>query len=603
MELAGLVDGLVKPSQPVLVVAVITVTALAAAALSALLRPPPREERYTRYLSYFQRRQAEWCSQDERTESRPQRLFKEVMRRHILLRLFRSAEWNPLPPPSRLRTIAMLLAIVQATGLVAVLFFVPPIRFALSGFIGSTHLLPILAATFACVAVQLCLRVALDFVFRARSTVLFQRPDLMGRTEGHVLARAALANFDHSHTMHRMLWLWRQNIIDMEQLGALLARLRYQRTMDTWRQACAIIEERNAAERLRAQKLHAWALVGPDWLGEFAGRLGARLMPLGRQLKFAMPLDELLLDSLAVSTHEHLEPSASERMLEYPAVAHAKLLLGGRWALREWKEVIASMTRDLNRRRSERGSLLARRTAAAARRAAAVLGCHAGFYMWKEACAMMDAQAQARSRIAQSMASFGLGAAQNPLMAGLGYAGCGSGGDAERDDDASGSDDGSEPDDENAEEGGASAPGMPLELDDSLAAVGANRRKGLGPSSRYGIDGGNRVLAASSPAAKAHYARRHGLEGTDGVEGGGKAAEDRWEGVPALQPESLLRDARRMEEVHVRAMAAHPPPLARVATTRVLRSSLPYPVGVALASVDRVRCVQSGVPPPIFVSK
>ena len=34
MELAGLVDGLVKPSQPVLVVAVITVTALAAAALS-----------------------------------------------------------------------------------------------------------------------------------------------------------------------------------------------------------------------------------------------------------------------------------------------------------------------------------------------------------------------------------------------------------------------------------------------------------------------------------------------------------------------------------------------------------------------------------------
>ena len=271
LELTGLIDGLIKPSQPVLIVIVIAVAALAAAAFSALLRPPPREERYARYLSFFQRRQAEWCLHDERHESRPQRLFKEVMRQHMLLRLFRSADWNPLPPPSRLRTIAMLLAIVQATGLVAVLFFLPPIRFALSGFVGSADPLPILVATFACVAVQLCLRVALEFVFRARSSVLFQRPDLMGRTEGHVLARAALANFDHNHTLHRMLWQWRQSILDMEQLVALVARLRYQRTMETWRQACAVIEERNAAERLRAQKLHAWGLVDPEWLGQFAG--------------------------------------------------------------------------------------------------------------------------------------------------------------------------------------------------------------------------------------------------------------------------------------------------------------------------------------------
>ena len=389
---------LAAPSQPALAAAAISATAVVLLLISSCIRPPPREVRYSHYLSHFQRRQAEWCLHDMAGKSGPQRLFKEVLRRHVLLRLFGPADWNPMPPPPRLRTIAVLLAIVQATGVVAMLFFVPPVRFALSGFIGMADLLPVITATAACVAVQLSLRVALDVVFRARSSVLFQRPDLMGRTEGHVLARAALAHFDHSHNMRRMLRLWQQNIIDMEQLGAFLARLRYQRTMEIWRQACAVIEERNAAERLRAQKLHAWTLVDREWLSQFAGAVGARLTPLGRQLKLAMPLDEVLLDSLAVSTHEHLEPSASERMLEYPAVTQAKLLLGGMWALREWKAVIASMTSGLNRRRSERSSVLARRTAGAARRAAAVLGCHAGFYMWKEACAVIDAQIQARSR-------------------------------------------------------------------------------------------------------------------------------------------------------------------------------------------------------------
>ena len=77
----------------------------------------------------------------------------------------------------------------------------------------------------------------------------------------------------------------------------------------------ALIDERNTAARLRAQKVHAWALVDPDWLGGFTASVGARLMPLGQKLKFAMPLDERLIDTLAVAAHENLEPTVRGLLL------------------------------------------------------------------------------------------------------------------------------------------------------------------------------------------------------------------------------------------------------------------------------------------------
>ena len=57
------------------------------------------------------------------------------------------------------------------------------------------------------------------------------------------------------------------------------------------------------------------------------------------QLATSMRLDEHLLNSLAVAVHGRLEPSASERLLERPAVTRAKLLLAGRWAIHEWRDV------------------------------------------------------------------------------------------------------------------------------------------------------------------------------------------------------------------------------------------------------------------------
>ena len=81
--------------------------------------------------------------------------------------------------------------------------------------------------------------------------------------------------------------------------------------------------------------------------------------------------------------------------------------------MREWKISLRLMASRLEAKRSRRTSLTAQATAAAARRAAALLGRYTGFFMWREATEMMEAQQQAQSRIAQQMAAFGHG--QSPL--------------------------------------------------------------------------------------------------------------------------------------------------------------------------------------------
>jgi hypothetical protein len=135
-----------------------------------------------------------------------------------------------------------------------------------------------------------------------------------------MLARAALAHFDAAHTLRDVLRSWQRVARQLGRIEATFARLACSNVLRGWRAACAAIEVLAASQRLRVQKVHAWSLIKPSWLHAWCDDVGERLRPLGAQLRFAMPLHEGLIDALARSTHAKLAPSASDRLLERPAV-------------------------------------------------------------------------------------------------------------------------------------------------------------------------------------------------------------------------------------------------------------------------------------------
>ena len=100
----------------------------------------------------------------------------------------------------------------------------PSVRGSLPAVGSSADFLPATLATVTCVATYLCLRAVLERALRAKARVLFSRPDDGGRTEGHVLARAALRHFDWAHTLRSSIRTWRQNLWEMEQLAGVLIR-------------------------------------------------------------------------------------------------------------------------------------------------------------------------------------------------------------------------------------------------------------------------------------------------------------------------------------------------------------------------------------------
>ena len=86
--------------------------------------------------------------------------------------------------------------------------------------------LTLVAATLICILVQLSVRFGVEAALRKRARVLFRRPDTDGRTEGHLLARAALTHFDQTHTLRSCLLLWKRTLQEMEQMTAVLVHLR-----------------------------------------------------------------------------------------------------------------------------------------------------------------------------------------------------------------------------------------------------------------------------------------------------------------------------------------------------------------------------------------
>ena len=158
-----------------------------------LVEGPTTQQRFARYAAYFKQRHAEWSGAQVPPPTAI-RLLNHVMSENSLLRLVHRVEYAPHPPPTKLRSLAVLLGLVQASGALSLVFFLPPIYPALASSgpsVGGFPLLSTLLSVASCVILHLLLRhLLLDRLLRARRTALLRRPDETGQTEGHVLARA-----------------------------------------------------------------------------------------------------------------------------------------------------------------------------------------------------------------------------------------------------------------------------------------------------------------------------------------------------------------------------------------------------------------------------
>ena len=296
-------DGLIASHAAKVAIGILIIAALPVLA-RLLRRGPTRSERYAEYLAHYRRRHDAWCGAAEQPP-RSVRVFDAVVKSHSLLRLAYKAEWDPMPPPSLGRSVLVLLALVQACAAAATLLFVPPIRSALPGASSASSssssasssssssdesgsglfLLPqdatatagmlrpsdlpaTLIATCVCILLHLLLRFGLESSLHKRVMILFRRPDSSGRTEGHLVARAALTHFDERHTLRSCLQICarlglhhtshttrspphgrlslslytptgRYNLWEMEQLIALMKRMRYSRALEMYAAAAA----------------------------------------------------------------------------------------------------------------------------------------------------------------------------------------------------------------------------------------------------------------------------------------------------------------------------------------------------------------------------
>ena len=329
-------------------VGVLGVAALAAVYESCCNLGQTRTERFGHYLNYFVERHAEWCGLVPEPVART-RWMRTLSSEHSLLRLIYPTQWRPLallPRGAALQTLLALLLVRFAT--VAV-FFSPLVTSISRG-------LAVLLAIALASCSHFLLRLTIDAVFAWRTHKLSRHPaplpptlprpaslarlrwmrfEPTGRslmstplprnrselTEGHLLARAALTHFDATHTLRRILKIWRQSAYLFADARGVLQRCQMVGVLRVWREATELILQREAVNRLREQKLRAWSLMRPQWLDQTCRRIGRHIAPLAQQLEQALKLDTERIANLSQKVHSKLKPSPSERLLIHPQVS------------------------------------------------------------------------------------------------------------------------------------------------------------------------------------------------------------------------------------------------------------------------------------------
>eukprot|EP00966_Prymnesium_polylepis_P237715 5497867-Prymnesium_polylepis.1 len=289
-------------------IALAAVGLLGIACVAALLErvvtaAPTRQDRFVRYLAFFDERHAEWCGNAPDLTKRD-RVIRHLTSEHSLVRLFFPPPWWPIPLFSRASATQTLIALLLVRMAVAAVFWSPSL-----GFSGGS--MATLMAMGACSGVHMLLRLVLDRIFALHAIRLSRLPPNprkqgrptagapgnngtcgparggsggavvsptsspsavglplgltapRGMTEGHVVARAALTHFDATHTLQRVLWLWQRNAWYLKDVRGVLARCRAISTLRHWREVTELILAEEAAYRLREQKLRSWSLMRP----------------------------------------------------------------------------------------------------------------------------------------------------------------------------------------------------------------------------------------------------------------------------------------------------------------------------------------------------
>ena len=559
----------------------------------------PQQQRFDRYLRFYEGRHSDWCGQAPET-AYDQRLYAYVSGEHTLLRLLSPQMWLPLLLLNRTDQLTILLCTLQLKCAVAVLLLLP-------GLLPIQGLLLLVAAVVCASVVSLPVKFALDTLFERRGRARGWLPTSEGRAlvgnlkamqvqvlERHVQARALLTHVDARHAVRAALFHWARNARIKAQLDETAGLIHSKHALLAWKANAAALGEVLARQRLRVQKIQSWALARPATLVRFAETLGERMRPLTVRLRDAMPLRQPQLRVLGQRMHAKLSHTEAERMGLLPVAQRALLIIGGRWALARWCDAVAVMRAEGWARRESRTSELAQRTAATARRCARVLAVWWAWWEWVEAAKLIEQAAIREAQVKEQLAQW-------KIQEGI--------------EDSSDDDDGPSRSNTQRSEGvGAStAPQSPARPPTACTeqAVNAHDACRAATEQRRATERSTRASRRSSVCSRSSWASDTATERT--MEGDpewdvesadeedeGPASSERlieWNHVSALDPFGVMEDEEKMAALRFQVEADHPAVPGRQTYLRAPTVAVARPVGALLQTVELMSALQRGEAP------
>ena len=560
----------------------------------------PQQQRFDRYLRFYEGRHSDWCGQAPET-AYDQRLYAYVSGEHTLLRLLSPQMWLPLLLLNRTDQLTILLCTLQLKCAVAVLLLLP-------GLLPIQGLLLLIAAIVCASAVSLPFKFALDTLFERRGRARGWLPTSEGRAlvgnlkamqimqvlERHVQARALLTHVDARHAVRAALFHWARNARIKAQLDETAGLIHSKHALLAWKANAAALGEVLARQRLKVQKLQSWALARPATLVRFAETLGERMRPLTVRLRDAMPLRQPQLRVLGQRMHAKLTHTEAERMGLLPVAQRALLIIGGRWALARWCDAVAVMRAEGWARRESRRSELAQRTAATARRCARVLAVWWAWWEWVEAATLIEQAAIKEAQVKEQLAQW-------KIQEGIE--------DSSDDDDV--------PSSSNTQRsegvGAPTAPHSPVRPSIACTeqAVNAHDARRARTEQRRATERSTRASRRSSACSRSSWASDTGTERTmegdpawdvesAGEEDEGQPSSQRlieWNHVSALDPFGVMEDEEKMAALRFQVEADHPPVPGRQTYLRAPTVTVARPVGALLQTVELMSALQRGEAP------
>ena len=177
-------------------------------------QPPPLQQRFERYLAYYESRAADWSGAAPPSGGK-ERARAYMQGEHSLLRMLSPPLWMPLELMGRTAQLSVLLATVQLKCAVAA-----AVLLALPSALGAFG--AVLAASMCALPLKTCLDVLFESRSRARGFLPSAESGVLGGRleqeeeaalvlERHVQVRALMTHVDSCHMLRSALALWARN--------------------------------------------------------------------------------------------------------------------------------------------------------------------------------------------------------------------------------------------------------------------------------------------------------------------------------------------------------------------------------------------------------